>query len=48
MKHWMNEGKEYLKNNQGRTPGQKKSNYQMTFWSFIGLILCIIYILITN
>tara|TARA_B100000963_G_C22116946_1_gene447351 strand:- start:365 stop:517 length:153 start_codon:yes stop_codon:yes gene_type:complete len=50
----MNNGKEYLKkdrqyrSNQGRSPKQQESNEIAAFVSFVGLIVVISYIILTN
>jgi len=41
MKHFMNNGKEYLRqyrSNQGRSPRQTEGNYKIMYWSLIGLL----------
>lgn len=52
MKHFTNNGKEYLKkdkvrqyrSNQGRSPKQMEGNYKVLEWTFVGgLVLGIVY-----
>lgn len=34
--------------NQGRSPKQQETNYQMAFTSLCGLFICLIYIILTQ
>lgn len=52
MNHFMNNGKEYLKenkvrqyrSNQGRSPERMEKTYKMISWSFTGFILTLVII----
>mgnify|MGYP001336826978 CR=1 FL=1 len=36
------------RSNQGRSPKQTESNYKVVLWSFVGLIITFLYILVTQ
>ncbi len=36
------------RSNQGRSPKQTESNYKLVFYSFVGLIITFLYILVTQ
>ena len=40
--------KRQYRSQQGRSPKQRETNYKMFFYSLVGLIITIIYILIKN
>lgn len=40
--------KRQYRSNQGRTPRQQESNYKITMWSLIGLIITFILVWITQ
>ncbi len=40
--------KRQYRSNQGRSPKQTESNYKMTFWSAVGLVVTVLYIILTQ